>query len=357
MTGYFVQKKFYSISSLKEFLLLPPLSILNKIMLGYTIFYGSKIDNWRKLEKISVEDWLVKIGGRKTYEKFWYPLLLAKLGENYKKVSAVFIWSYIKRLSQARNSSAQKEHMGYVAGGYKTVFERLEKSLKESNSTIHLNTSIKSITADPLGGIQLDYGNEVEHFDKVIFTAPLNVLKKVVAPQLVQISEKDQSVEYLGVICLVLVTKTPLTPYYVLNIAEKKIPFTGVIGMSSLVDLDQTAGQHITYFPKYISSDDPLWQKKEEELKDIFIKGVHYLYPDFKEEDIISTHLNKALKVQPLQVMNYSEIIPQIETNHADFFVLNTSQFVNDTLNNNSVSKHVNQFMKDFSKVIEVNSR
>ena len=143
MTGYYVQNKFYSISSLKDFLLFPPLGILNKIMLGYTIFYGSRIKNWRNLEKISVEDWLVKIGGRKTYEKFWYPLLLAKLGENYQKVSAVFIWSYIKRLFQARNSSAQKEHMGYVTGGYKTVFDRLEELLTEANSSILLNTSIK----------------------------------------------------------------------------------------------------------------------------------------------------------------------------------------------------------------------
>ena len=56
----------------------------------------------------------------------------------------------------------------------------------------------------------------------------------------------------------------------------------------------------------------------------------------------------KASKVQPLQVVNYSEMIPSIQTLHSDFFVLNTSQFVNETLNNNSVARHVNQFIEDF---------
>ncbi|MGS0525480.1 hypothetical protein ACU8V7_10065 [Zobellia nedashkovskayae] len=99
-------------------------------MLAFTIFYGSKIKDWKKLEKITVKDWLIKMGGRPTYEKFWSPLLLAKLGENHEKVSAVFIWTYIKRLFQARSSAAQKEHMGYIQGGYKTFFYTLQKKIK-----------------------------------------------------------------------------------------------------------------------------------------------------------------------------------------------------------------------------------
>ena len=94
LTGYYVQEKFYSISSLKEFLFFPPLGVIDKFKLGFTIFYGSRINNWKPLEKITAKDWLIKIGGKKTYEKFWSPLLLAKLGEKHEAVSAVFIWSY-----------------------------------------------------------------------------------------------------------------------------------------------------------------------------------------------------------------------------------------------------------------------
>ncbi|MEX0275110.1 MAG: NAD(P)/FAD-dependent oxidoreductase [Flavobacteriaceae bacterium] len=347
-TGYYVQKKFHSISNVKEFLRFPPLGMFDKLMLGYTIFRGSKIKDWKRLEKITVKDWLISIGGKNTFEKFWAPLLLAKLGKNYEQVSAVFIWTYIKRLFEARESPVQKEHMGYVAGGYRTVFDRLEQSITESGSQIVRGTAIDRIFPDLKGGIKLSYGHREEHFDKVIFTAPLNVLGKVAPPKLVEISQQGDAIQYLGVICLVLVTKTPLTPYYVLNIADGNIPFTGVIGMSSLVDLNQTQGNHLTYFPKYVTQDHPYWSLSEGALTELFLKGVQDLYPDFDHDHIISAHLNKAVKVQPLQVLHYSEKIPKITSKHPDFYVLNTSQFVNDTLNNNSVAKHVNHFMSEF---------
>lgn len=356
-TGYYVQRKFYSISNVKEFLFFPPLGILDKIMLGYTIFYGSRIKNWKKLEKISVKDWLIRVGGRKTFEKFWAPLLLAKLGQNYERVSAVFIWTYIKRLFQARGSAVNKEHMGYVSGGYKTVLGKLEAPLSKPESGLISGTTVDAISADPEGGINISYNGEKEYFDKVIFTAPLNILEKTTSSELFEISNNHQNVEYLGVICLILITSIPLTPYYVLNIADKKIPFTGVIGMSSLVDLDQTAGKHITYFPKYVTADHEYWSMSDEDLKKTFLQGVLELYPDFDTSAVVSSHINKALKVQPLQVLNYSDIIPKIQTKNPDFYVLNTSQFVNDTLNNNSVVKHIDGFMETFKNDLKTETQ
>lgn len=356
MTGYYVQNKFYSISSLKEFLFFPPLNFIDKIKLGFTIFYGSRINNWKALEKVSAKAWLIKIGGKKTYEKFWSPLLLAKLGENHESVSAVFIWSYIKRLFQARSSTAQKEHMGYVSGGYKTVFDRLQKLLGDKNAKLVLNCNVNKIAPNPSGGIKLTFDNKEEHFDKVIFTAPIPVLEKVAAPSLFQVSNNQDSISYLGVICMVLITEQPLTPYYVLNIADKEIPFTGVIGMSTLVDLEETNGKYLTYFPKYATADDPFWQKTDLELETAFLKGVQRLYPSFNLETVNAVHINKARKVQPLQVLNYSELIPKIQTKHSDFYILNTSQFVNETLNNNSVTQHIDYFMTNFKKDLQNNS-
>jgi protoporphyrinogen oxidase len=353
MTGYYVNKKFYSFSSSKDFLLFPPLNIIDKIKLAFTIFYGSKINDRKKLEKITVKDWLIKIGGKRTYEKFWSPLLIAKLGESHDRVSAVFIWTYIKRLFQARSSAAQKEHMGFVNGGYKTVFDRLQKLLLENNSTVLTKTSVSKINSAPNGGIEIIYNGVKENFDKVIFTAPLNILEKVSDSSLFDISEKKQPVEYLGVICMALITNKPLTPYYVLNLADKEVPFTGVIGMSSLVDIEQTNGKYITYFPKYLTADHEYWSKTDKELETIFLKGVNRLYPDFNQRDMVSIHMHKAYKVQPLQVLNYSDIIPKTDTKHPDFYVVNTSQFVNDTLNNNSVVSHVKDFMADFKKEIQ----
>jgi protoporphyrinogen oxidase len=345
-TGYYVDQKLHSISNTLEFLRFPPLNLWGKIRLAFTLIYGSRIKNWQQLEKISVKDWLIKIGGENTYKKFWQPLLLAKLGESYKQVSAVFIWSYIKRLFSARDSSLNKEQLGYVVGGYKTVFERLEKLIYAAGSCICTGVAVNRITPDAVNGLWLEHGGKKEHFDKVIFTAPVEILEQITPPNIVQISGDRTSIEYLGVICMVLVTRKSLVPHYVVNLADSRVPFTGVIGMTNLVSLQETAGLHLTYLPKYVLSSDPLLQKTDGELRQLFAPGIRYMFPQLTEDDIVTAHINRAQYVQPLQVLNYSRKVPRVNTNHKDFLVLNTSQFVNDTLNNNTVVRHVEQFIQ-----------
>lgn len=355
LTGYYVDEQFYSVSNTIDFLRFPPLGLLGKLRLAFTLIYGSRIKNWRRLEKISVEDWLVKTCGRKTYEKFWKPLLLAKLGENYKRVSAVFIWSYIKRLFSARDSKLHKEQLGYVEGGYKTVFDRLEQLICSAGGQVHPGIAVEHIAPHPEGGMWIEHSGKKEHFDKVIFTGPVNILQRVANKDLVNVVENNDNhtVEYLGVICLILITRKPLVPYYVLNIADPRIPFTGIIGMSNLVTQRETAGLHITYLPKYVLSNDPLLHETDEQLRNLFFRGVRLMFPQLTADDIVTMHINRAFKVQPLQVLNYSSLVPKVITECDDFFVLNTSQFVNDTLNNNTVVKHVDKFIEKTNSRLE----
>jgi protoporphyrinogen oxidase len=354
LTGFYVDQQFYSVSNTWELMRFPLVSLWGKFRLALTILYCSRIRDWQRLEKITVEDWLVKTCGRTTYEKMWKPLLLAKLGESYRRVSAVFIWTYMTRLFSARDVSAQsKESLGYVAGGYKTVWSRLEELIRSAGGEVRTVVSVHHIRPCPAGGLWVEHGQNSEHFDKVVFTGPVNVLQKVAARELLKVANSDSLVEYLGVICMVLVTRKPLVPYYVVNIADERIPFTGVIGMSNVVSLQETAGRHLTYLPRYVLSDDPLLQWTDEELRMLFLHGVSLLFPDLKAEEIEGVHINRAIKVQPLQVLNYSSLVPQVVTEHEDFFVLNTSQFVHGTLNNNEVIHAVDDFVQTYSPRLE----
>jgi protoporphyrinogen oxidase len=354
LTGFYVDQRFHSVSSNWEFLRFPLVSLWGKFRLALTILYSSRIRNWQRLEKITVENWLIKTCGRTTYEKIWKPLLLAKLGESYRRVSAVFIWTYITRLFSARDASVQsKESLGYVAGGYKTVWDRLENLIRSAQGQIRTGVSVRHICPRPEGGLWVEHGEHRNHFDKVIFTGPVSVLQKVTASELLNITNSSSTVEYLGVICMVLVTRKPLVPYYVVNIADERIPFTGVIGMSNIVSREETAGRHLTYLPKYVLSDDPLLRRTDEELRSLFFGGLYLMFPNLKAEGIESVHINRAFKVQPLQVLNYSNLVPQVVTQHEDFFVLNTSQFVCGTLNNNEVIRAVDEFLETYSPRLE----
>lgn len=347
-TGFYVDNQLHSISSNLEFLRFPLLSLFAKARLAWTMIYCSRINNWRRLEKTPVDEFLIRVSGATTYEKLWKPLLLAKLGENYQRVSAVFIWSYVKRMFSARDKSASAEHLGHVKGGYKMVFQVLEDKIRRAGGDVCVSTHVKSVETGPEGKLRVVTGDAEREFDRVICTSPTPVLGKIVDPDLISMSGDGRDVEYLGVVCVVIVSRIPLVPYYVVNIADRTVPFTGMIGMSTVIDVANTGGRYITYLPKYVLSTDPELSRPDEEMKSEFLAGVAKMLPDFDFDQIDSVHVNRAIKVQPLQVLEYSKLVPEVATNHPGLYVLNTSQFVNATLNNNEVIGAVDRFYSDF---------
>ena len=80
----------------------------------------------------------------------------------------------------------------------------------------------------------------------------------------------------------------------------------------------------------------------------MFFAGLKLMFPDLEDKDIESVHINRAVKVQPLQVLDYSKLVPQVASEHPDFFVLNTAQFTHMTLNNNEVICAVNHFLEQY---------
>src|SRR5258708_17804115 len=121
----------------------PPLGLMDKLRLGFTIFYASKIRNWRRLEKVSVTDWLRRWSGSRTFEKIWLPLLRAKLGENYRHASAAFIWAIIARMYAARRTGLKTEMFGYVHGGYANVLARFTEVLQDEGVEIRFNHPVQ----------------------------------------------------------------------------------------------------------------------------------------------------------------------------------------------------------------------
>jgi len=102
-----------------------------------------------------------------------------------------------------------------------------------------------------------------------------------------------------------------------------------------------------------VLSDDPLLRQTDEQLRTLFFDGLRLMFPQLQAAEIEGAHINRATKVQPLQVLNYSRLVPQVSTAHPDFFVLNTSQFVNCTLNNNEVVRLVDDFLNVYGSKFE----
>ena len=124
-------------SSALDFLRFPPLNLWQKARLALGILYASRIRDGRPLEKLLASEWLIKVFGAENYRKMWGPLLKCKLGACRDETSAAFIWTYIARYYSTREKTAsQKEQLGYVNGGYRTVFTRLLEEITKMGGNI-----------------------------------------------------------------------------------------------------------------------------------------------------------------------------------------------------------------------------
>jgi protoporphyrinogen oxidase len=334
-TGFYTDGRLHSLSNSVEFLRFPPLGLLDKLRLGATIFYASKVRDPRPLEQIPVADWLRRWSGRRTTEKIWLPLLRGKLGENYRQASAAFIWAIIARMYAARRTGLKKEMFGYVRGGYARVLDRFAETLAGDEVDVRLGQAIDRV--DAAGGevrVRLG-GGEVESFDRVVLTVPAPAAARL-CPGL-SADERDRllGVRYQGIVCASLLLRKPLAGYYVTNITDGWVPFTAVIEMSALVDRTAFAGHALVYLPKYVPPDDPAFDLSDREIEDQFLGALEKMYPDFRREDVVAFRVSRVRHVLPIATLNYSERLPPVATSLPGVFLVNSAHIVNGTLNVN----------------------
>lgn len=337
--GFFADGSLYPMSSSLDFLRFRPLSLIQKARLGFGILYATRINDGAQLEGELATEWLTRVFGAKNYRKMWGPLLKCKLGACREEASAAFIWATIKRLYSTRDNGSKKERLGYVRGGYRTVMNKLVEEIEKLGGKIVVDAAIESLGSTEEGGVQVRRDGTAEVFDQVISTIPGRSLAAL-APELdSEIVRRLKEVKYLGVVCIALVLKRQLSPYYVTNLTEEDIPFTGIIEMSNLIAKDETSGYHLVYLPKYTVPGDPLFEASEEQVWTDFEKHLKRVIPDLQPSDIEKRYLFRERFVQPVPVCHYSKLVPAMHTNMAGLLVANTSQIINSTLNNNEMVK------------------
>ncbi|HUQ66359.1 MAG TPA: NAD(P)/FAD-dependent oxidoreductase [Flavitalea sp.] len=335
-TGFYIDGKLHSMSDTLEFLRFPTLNMFDKFRLALTIIAASRIKKWRRLEKIPVTTWLKRWSGSNTYNKIWLPLLRAKLGESYKKTSAVFIWATIQRLYGARRSGLKKEMFGFVPGGYKSIVDAFKQTLISEKVSVKTNHAANEIKTSTNGRPLISFTNDTtEEFDEVIVTLPSPIAARLCRGLSEQEVEKLNAIEYLGVICVAVLLDKSISGFYVTNITDATVPFTGVIEMSALVDKKYLGGNALVYLPKYVVADDPLYSKSDADIRAYFIENFKKMYPWITDDHIRFAGVARARHVITVAKLGYSESLPDVKTSIPGVYIINTSHIKDGTLNVN----------------------
>jgi len=335
-TGFYVDGALYSMSNIGEFLRFPPIGLVDKLRLGATILHASRIADWRPLEAISAIDWLTAWSGKRCVDKLWQPLLRAKLGDDYTKASAAFIWAIIARMYAARRTGMKTERFGYVGGGYARVLERYARILSEAGVQVRTGVRVSSIARDPSGGIAIRFAQGVSTtFDHAVLTQASPVAAKIVDGLSESEREAMSRVTYQGVVCASLLLRKPLAGFYVTNITDSRIPFTGVIEMSALVDRRYFKDKALVYLPKYVAPDDPLFDVSDDALLEWYLVALRRMYPAFDPHDVLGFKVSRVRYVLPISTLHYSDRLPPMRTSIPGLWTIGSAHIVNGTLNIN----------------------
>ncbi len=337
-TGFYSDGGLVSMSNTAEFLRFPPLNLFQKLRLGGTIFYSSKIRNWRRLEKITVEKWLRRWSGRVVFEKVWQPLLKAKLGDAYHDSSAAFIWAHTARMYKARRSGMKTEMFGYVPGGYARILDTLQKYLSDRGVEFWPGHPVQKIVRAEGKRLAVQFANgKSETFDNVVMTVPSPLIAKTCESILTEDERKRLAgIRYLGVVCASMLIKKSISPYYVTNIIDTWVPLTAVIEMSTIVDpVRELGGNHLVYLPKYMPDDHPGHAITDEEYKELCLSTLEKMHPHFSRTDVIDFKISRARYVAALQTIRYSERLPPVVTSVPGLYALNSAHILKGNLNVN----------------------
>ncbi len=347
-TGFYTGGQFYSMSNTAEFLAFPPLTLMEKLRLGGTIFLGSKIRDWRRLERQTVESWLRRWSGPSTFRKIWLPLLRAKLGDAYQRVSAAFIWSYISRMYKARRTGLKKEMFGYVRGGYGRILDVLQEALDKQGVDIRLESRISRIGSgvDELPQIAFQDG-DVETFDHVVVTTPSSVVAKICEGMDADELARHESIEYLGIVCASVLLKRPLRGFYVTNITDE-VPFTAVIEMTTIVPPEELDGHTLIYLPKYATQDDDVFLRSDEEVRQTFLDALFRMYPELKPSDVVDFRISRVRNVVAIPTVEYSRRLPPIVSSIPQVYVINSAHILKGNLNVNETVGLANEAFDDY---------
>jgi protoporphyrinogen oxidase len=345
-TGCYTNGHLYPVSNTLEFLRFPPLAFIDKLRLGGTIFYGSKVTDWKRLEDVPVERWLETWSGRRTVDRFWLPLLRAKLGDSYREASAAFIWATIQRLNAARRTGMKKEMFGYVPGGYARILERFAEMLGDEGVDLRLSTAVASIDAEGATVRVSERDGATHTFDSVVVTLNTSLAARVIRGLDDDERANLEGIRYQGIVCASLLLERPLSPYYLTYITDET-PFTAVVEMSAFVDRRHFDGRSLVYLPKYCTPDDPIARMTDAEVEEAFLAGLERMHPGFRREDVACFRVSRVREVFAIPTLGYSRRVPPVATSVPGVRLVTSAQIVNGTLNVNETVQLAERAARD----------
>lgn len=314
------KNKWYPFDSILNALRFPGLGFgLNKIRFGFVGLFLRLTNNWRALEKVTADEWMLKYAGKQVYEQMWKPLLIGKFGPYYKDVNMAWMWARIK---------ARTTRLGTFEGGFQKFADVFAEKLRESGVGIRLGVKVESIKQEQ-AGLSVRSDGKSESFDKVLVTTSPNLTARL-CPDLPENYLKGLlELKSMGAVVMTLALKHSLSKdgYYWFNVPKDEgYPFLALVEHTNFVPKENFGGDHIVYAGDYLELGHEYFLMSDDELLERFIPAFQKFNPEFTRGWVKKVWVHKTNYAQPVPLVNHSKNIPSIETPIKGLYFASMSQ-------------------------------
>jgi len=320
LTVMYHKGKFYPFDSILKMALFPGLGFgLDKIRFGFVGLYLRLTNNWKALEQVTADAWMMKWAGKNVYEKMWKPLLVGKFGPYYAQVNMAWMWARIK---------ARTTRLGTFEGGFQRFASLFAEHLLEMGIEFRMGVSVESIKREQ-AQLAVRSEDSLELFDKVLVTTSPNLMAKL-SPELPENYLKGLlELKSMGAVVMVLSLKHQLSKqgYYWFNLPkEEGYPFLALVEHTNFVSKDHFGGDHIVYAGDYLQVGHEYFSMTDEELLERFMPALKKFNPEFDGDWVNKVWVYRTNYAQPVPLVNHSKNIPAIQTPIEGLYFASMSQ-------------------------------
>ncbi len=327
-TSCFIDGRIYPFNTPFDLLNFSTVPLTQRIRFGINVLMSQLRSDWYDLDELPAKPWLIRNIGLKAYGAIWDPLLRIKFGKYHDQVSAAWIWHRIHRVARSRTSMLAVNSYGFLQRGCHDLISGIYGKIStHTDFELLRNARVRKIVVDgnSAKGVELATGE---------FMASDTILSTCAIPGFLQLVDKKDgffeklaSIDYINVVCMLMLVRKPFTENFWLNVNDPSISFNGVVETTNLnprPDLDQSK---ILYIPYYTSADDPKWRATDEDLYDEYVTALKRIKPSFSEDDILEWRVFRDWNAQAVCRVGFRNVMPGFETTVSNLFITDSSQY------------------------------
>jgi protoporphyrinogen oxidase len=314
--GLYHNGRLYSFGAPLDLLTFAPFNLVDRLRFGFMIMYtkSQSRDGWESIEDVPVSQWLIGRFGQRSYEVIHEPLVRLKFGPYAARLSAAWMWARIHRLGKSRTKITQQEKLGYIEGGTKILIDALERRFLQNGGRVFKGVAVQEIEVREAGVAGISYNGQRRSFDVVISTVSTPAFAAMlngVSPEYLQ---EIVRIDSIGVMCVLLRLKRPLTSYFWTNISDPAISLVGVVEYTNLNPCSYFGGDSIIYLPQYLPSTDERYALADEKVLEEYTGYLRRINPAFSQDWIREYNVSRDEYAQPVCEVGFSKHKPGIET-------------------------------------------